>query len=204
MDKSVCSSSDGFLPVWRISVGVNVKWRLRILKDLTPKPCCVGLDRRNVSWWEDKYINTWVSQQFSVHEWERMSWQLTNRCGVIFLATLGSDLNPTAAPYMSDICLFGSNNQTHNEQQSAGPVGCLAHVSSVTGWIEPCRVSWQDTRLLPSSLPSLPVSASFLSSFRLSAVVSGELTALREQCLSCRFSLYRDSGRRTKDVYRTD
>ena len=52
----ICSSSDGFLPVWRLSVGVNVKWWLQILREPTPKPCCVGLDPRNVSWWEDKYI----------------------------------------------------------------------------------------------------------------------------------------------------
>ena len=189
----ICSSSDGFLPVWRLSVGVNVKWWLQILREPTPKPCCVGLDPRNVSWWEDKYI-----KYISV---ATIFW-FANEKVLFFLLHLAQIWIPEQLlTWVTFVYLVPIIRRTMSSSQPARS----AHVSSVTGWIEPRRVSWQDTRLLPSSFLSLPLSSSlFLSSLCLSAVVSGELTALREQCLCCRLSLYRDSGRRTKDVYRTD
>ena len=147
----ICSSSDGFLPVWRLSVGVNVKWWLQILREPTPKPCCVGLDPRNVSWWEDKYI-----KYISV---ATIFW-FANEKVLFFLLHLAQIwIQEQLLTWVTFVYLVPIIRRTMSSSQPARS----AHVSSVTGWIEPRRVSWQDTRLLPSSFLSLPLSSSHLS-----------------------------------------
>lgn len=93
---------------------------------------------------------------------------------------LHSDFNPQSSSSVTGSCVFGPHDRTHNEQQSAGPVCCLARVSSVTGGSNPAVFPGK-TPVCCHSYSSSSLSLFFFTTLCASAVVPGELTGLRKQ-----------------------
>lgn len=113
---------------------------------------------------------------------------------------LHSDFNPQSSSSVTGSCVFGPHDRTHNEQQSAGPVCCLARVSSVTGGSNPAVFPGK-TPVCCHSYSSSSLSLFFFTTLCASAVVPGELTGLRKQSFLLQvffFFLYTDCGKRKK------